>query len=160
MLSKNARKNGTPLWIGIFLVLCCGCKQDPIEYNHRILLVMDGIFEDARSIDLALEEENFSDAKVKTSAWEKKIKTAKESLRRIGSFRGNSSLKNASDFTLDIFSDHLIVYYKRLISLLERNNPPDSQEVYDTYYKIHLRMDEADKTFKEASEKFRMDFYE
>ncbi|EQA71467.1 hypothetical protein LEP1GSC059_2815 [Leptospira noguchii serovar Panama str. CZ214] len=56
MLSKNARKNITLGSIGVFFFLCFGCKQDPIEYNHRMLLVIDGIFEDAKSIDSSLEK--------------------------------------------------------------------------------------------------------
>ncbi|WP_425591053.1 LIC11966 family surface protein [Leptospira barantonii] len=160
MLAKNVLENVTFFLLGVSFLFCFGCKQDPVEYNHKIFRIMDGIFEDAKSIDFALEKEDYVDAKNKTQAWEQKVRGAKESIRLIGSFRGDSSFRSACDFILDIFSEHVIVYYKRLISLLEGKHSSDSQEVYDTYYKIRLRMDEADNTLKEASEKFRMEFYE
>lgn len=42
--------------------------------------------------------------------------------------------------------------------LLRSEKAEESQKIRDTYYKIHLRMDEADKILKAASEKFQMEF--
>ncbi|MCH1912148.1 hypothetical protein L9Z41_09255 [Leptospira noguchii] len=84
--------------------------------------------------------------------------SAKINIHKIGNFRGDSSFRDSNEYVLDIFSDHVIVYYKRLMLLLRSETAEESQKIRDTYYKIHLRMDEADKILKAASEKFQMEF--
>ncbi len=111
----------------------------------------------SRSI-LPWKKKDYAEAENKTRIWEKKILSAKINIHKIGNFRGDSSFRDSNEYVLAIFSDHVIIYYKRLMLLLRSEKAEESQKIRDTYYKIHLRMDEADKILKAASEKFQMEF--
>ncbi|TGK33245.1 hypothetical protein EHQ12_18095 [Leptospira gomenensis] len=152
------KKRNLPIvWIA---TICCiyslgiGCKQDPIEYNNKIMDVLNGSIADMDALNAAMEKEDYSGAENLRKAWETKLNQSVETLKSIGDFKGDAAFKNAGIQGLEIYRNVATQDYKRLIELRSLGDKANVTEADRLLDQINQNFEKAANLLNTASDAF------
>ncbi|ASV10592.1 LIC11966 family lipoprotein [Leptospira santarosai] len=127
------------------IFLASGCKQDPVDYNNKIMEVLNASITDM-------------DAENARKAWETKLVSSLDKLKGIGDFKGDSSFKNASIQALETYLNVVSKDYKRLIELRGLGDKADPKEIDQILTRINQDFEKAATSLNAASEKFAKEY--
>ncbi|KAA1288192.1 hypothetical protein E4413_10380 [Leptospira interrogans] len=148
----------------IIITACCiflltyGCKQDPVDYNNKIMEIMNASTNDLDALNAAMEKEDLTNAENVRKAWETKLVSSLDKLKGISDFKGDSSFKNASVQALETYLNIVSKDYKRLIELRGLGDKADSNEINQVLNRINQDFEKAANTLNAASDKFAKEY--
>ncbi|MDI7196954.1 ErpY-like lipoprotein [Leptospira santarosai] len=140
------------------IFLASGCKQDPVDYNNKIMEVLNASITDMDALNAAAAMDNLTNAENARKAWETKLVSSLDKLKGIGDFKGDSSFKNASIQALETYLNVVSKDYKRLIELRGLGDKADPKEIDQILTRINQDFEKAATSLNEASEKFAKEY--
>ncbi|EPG83623.1 hypothetical protein LEP1GSC048_1141 [Leptospira santarosai serovar Shermani str. 1342KT] len=140
------------------IFLASGCKQDPVDYNNKIMEVLNASITDMDALNAAAAMDNLTNAENARKAWETKLVSSLDKLKGIGDFKGDSSFKNASIQALETYRNVVSKDYKRLIELRGLGDKADPKEIDQILTRINQDFEKAATSLNEASEKFAKEY--
>lgn len=140
------------------LLLVSGCKQDPVDYNNKIMEVLNSSTSDMDALNAAMEKDDFTNAENVRKAWESKLTSSLDKLKGIGDFRGDSNFKNASVQAIETYLNVVSKDYKRLIELRGQGEKADPNEINPILNRINQDFEKAAHTLNAASDKFAKEY--
>ncbi|AVV49292.1 LIC11966 family lipoprotein [Leptospira santarosai] len=138
------------------IFLASGCKQDPVDYNNKIMEVLNASITDMDALNAAMD--NLTNAENARKAWETKLVSSLNKLKGIGDFKGDSSFKNASIQALETYLNVVSKDYKRLIELRGLGDKADPKEIDQILTRINQDFEKAATSLNAASEKFAKEY--
>lgn len=144
--------------IGCIFLLASGCKQDPVDYNNKIMEVLNGSTDDLDTLNAAMEKEDYTTAENVRKAWEGKLNQSSDKLKGLSDFKGDSNFKNASVQAIETYKNIVSKDYKRLIELRSMGAKADQNEVNDILNRINQDFEKAATSLNVASEKFSKEY--
>ncbi|UZN08817.1 ErpY-like lipoprotein [Leptospira santarosai] len=138
------------------IFLASGCKQDPVDYNNKIMEVLNASITDMDALNAAMD--NLTNAGNARKTWETKLVSSLDKLKGIGDFKGDSSFKNASIQALETYLNAVSKDYKRLIELRGLGDKADPKEIDQILTRINQDFEKAATSLNAASEKFAKEY--
>lgn len=156
MKTQNILKLAATL--GCIFLLASGCKQDPVDYNNKIMEVLNSSITDLDALNAAMEKEDLANAESVRKTWETKLVSSLDKLKGIGDFKGDASFKNASVQALETYLNIVSKDYKRLIELRGLGDKADGNEINQVLNRINQDFEKAANTLNAASDKFAKEY--
>jgi hypothetical protein len=97
------------------LFFSCKAKQDPIEYNNKLITIMGSSDAEMSSMNTAMMTSNFTQAKEIAKTWKVKLDKSMKDIEALGDFNGDPSYKNEVIGALKTYSDVIENEYPNLI---------------------------------------------
>ncbi|WP_032930677.1 LIC11966 family lipoprotein [Leptospira santarosai] len=138
------------------IFLASSCKQDPVDYNNKIMEVLNASITDMDVLNAAMD--NLTNAENARKTWETKLVSSLDKLKGIGDFKGDSSFKNASIQALETYLNVVSKDYKRLIELRGLGDKADPKEIDQILTRINQDFEKAATSLNAASEKFAKEY--
>ncbi|AXR61187.1 LIC11966 family lipoprotein [Leptospira mayottensis] len=151
--------------VSYILLLASGCsKQDPVDYNNKIMEVLNSSINynsatsDMDGLNITLANDDFTNAENARKAWESKLTSSLDKLKRIGDFKGDSGFKNAGIQAIETYLKVVSKDYKRLIELRAQKDKADQNEIIQISNRINQDFEKAANTLNAASDKFAKEY--
>lgn len=136
-------------------------SSDPVAYNNKIMDAINQSENDMTSMNEAMEKEDFSAAESIRTTWEANVIKGLEEVKKMGDFKGDTTLKNACIKSMETFKNSVSIDYKQLIEMrtaLKNGDKVDEQKIDELLEKINKDFEKAANDLNAASEKFGQTF--
>lgn len=152
-MRKSIITKGILLLAISFTLLSCG-KTDPVEYNNKMMTIINSSQTDMEKMNSAMMSNNFTKAEEVRIAWAGNIEKSIKEVEEIGDFNGSSTFKDAVLKSMNGFKKVVTEDYKTLISIRKSGDASKAAEEEKLLDKINTELEDAANSLNAASAAF------
>ena len=145
------------LLAGVLLLLtsCSGSFSDPIEYNNKMMTIINSVQEDQGTMNEAMIADELTKAEEFRATWITHLEKSIDEVSKTGDFKGDSSLKDALTTGLTQYKDIVAKDYKEYIEARKGTGEEAENKADDILTKINEKLDSIEKNVNTAAEAFQ-----
>jgi len=145
------------LSIGL-LLNSCGNKQNPADYNNKLMTLMNQNETDMNAMNAAMSTANYNQAEQVRESWARHLANALNEAKDIDGFDGNSDLKNAVVSGLESYRKIVSEDYKQLIVIRSSGDQTQQAKESELLDNINKTFENAGNGINKASSEFEAKF--
>ncbi|MFE7086324.1 hypothetical protein ACFU8T_12185 [Sphingobacterium spiritivorum] len=144
------------LMLPVLLIMSCGAKKDPAEYNNELMTVINGGEKNITEMNSAMQAGDFDKAGKVQQEWSTALDKDIKKVEEIGDFNGDANLQTAILTGLKGYKKIVAEDYPKLIDL-RKNKKEDPATEQQLLNNINNALEVMANGVNEASGKFERD---
>ncbi|WP_270087605.1 LIC11966 family surface protein [Sphingobacterium sp. SYP-B4668] len=141
----------------LLIMIACGTKKDPIQYNNDLMTVINGSEKHITDMNTAMQSNNYEQAEKVQKEWYDSVSKDIKKVEDIGDFNGDANLQNAILTGLKGYKKIVEDDYPKLIELRKNKveNPANEEKLLNN---INQAFEVMANGVNKASSKFEKDY--
>ncbi len=141
----------------LLIMIGCGTKKDPIQYNNDLMTVINGSEKHITDMNSAMQSNDYEQAEKVQKEWYDSVSKDIKKVEDIGDFNGDANLQNAILTGLKGYKKIVEDDYPKLIELRKNKveNPANEEKLLNN---INQAFEVMANGVNKASSKFEKDY--